>query len=164
MNALKFGSRERIFLAASAALILLLIVGFIQVRSLEKLLRADADFYRKAVTLYDQGNFAAAAPIFSELLRRDPNSWILAAHYGRCLGETGRYKEASVYCSRALELNVFLVRNGYFLVPWGYYSYLEGDYEKARVLLEASLKTKLPDSLATTARRLVEDIQQKRSK
>ena len=156
--------RVRTFHTASLMLFVLLAAAFMQVRQQEKFLSGNASAYDKAVKLYDKGDFASAAPIFGELLRRDTNSWILAAHYGRCLGETGRLTEASTYYARALEGNVLLMQNGNFLVPWGYYSYLAKEYDKARVLLEASLETSLPTNLAVTARRLLDDIKQKEAK
>lgn len=125
--------------------------------------RRDWEAYQSVNRLIDeQKNFPEAERVLADLLKRNPNSYILLWRYGFTQAVAGRHSDALGYYERARQLNRYLVHDANFLILVGDSLFRTGEYRKARAYLEEALRRGgLDEGLTRYARAQLEQIRKK---
>lgn len=103
--------------------------------------RRDWEAYQSVTRLIDeQKSFQEAERVLADLLKRNPNSYILLWRYGFTQAVAGRHADALDYYEQARRLNRYLVHDANYLILVGDSFFRTGEYRKAKAYLEEAVR------------------------
>ncbi len=133
-------TRNYIFIAILGLAMITFIVGYSLAVAQDKEYKDQYIRYQQATGMMMEGRFAEAQVIFTQLDQGFGDSYQVLYKLGICSGGTGDHIAAINYMHRAQATRPALVTDQEFLVKYGQFAFMQGDYGLAKAYLLESKK------------------------
>ncbi|AEH46341.1 Tetratricopeptide repeat-containing protein [Parageobacillus thermoglucosidasius C56-YS93] len=128
--------RRLCFLSTFVLIVLCVSYGIFKGKNQDQIYKNRYEQYIYAQHLLQEQKANEALPILKKLYRQYPDRYNIMRDLGLAYALAGDFSKASFYYDKALEQRPFLRIDPIFMVQFGEISYFNGEYAKAKVLLE----------------------------
>jgi outer membrane protein assembly factor BamD (BamD/ComL family) len=133
-------TRKYILVAVLAVTIISLIAAFSVAAEQDKAFRGNYQLYQQANSLMQEEKYAQAQVLLNQLDQNSKDSYQVLYRLGICSGAAGDYTAAVNYLQRVQETRPAILLDQTFLMEYGKYLYLQGEYARAKLYLLESKK------------------------
>lgn len=151
--------RNFIFLILLAVILIGLLTCGTEIERKNAVLLQDSWKYKQVQQLMQQGKPLEASRLQADLLNRHAYSYQLLWTYGLSMAAQGEWQPAGKYMEQARKVRPALVSEQIFLVQYGEVLYNLGDYDRASLYLQESLKYNKQAELIPIAQKLLQQIE-----
>ncbi len=133
-------TRNYILEAVLVITIISLIAAFSVAAEQDKVFRDNYMLYQQAMSLMQEEKYAQAQALLTQTDQTSQDSYQVLYMFAMCSGATGDYATAINCLQRMQETRPALLMNQTFLMKYGKFLYLQGEYAKAKLYLLESKK------------------------
>lgn len=127
----------------------------------DKVYAEESNKFKYAVQLLSENKVSEAEPLLKDLVEKHPENYEISWRYATTQSLLQNFEEAKALFQHAQDLNLTLVKDGTFLAQYGEVLYNLGEFDKAKVYLEESLKFNSNEQINKAVNTLLENIKQK---
>lgn len=139
-------TRNHIFIAVLAFVLLCLIIVFSIAGEQNKVNKNNYIHYQQALNLINQKKYGQAQIMLKQLDRNYRQSFQVQQYLGLCALSRGDYTGAARYMNKAQEIRPALLTDQMFLEKYGQLFYMQKEYSRAKIyLLESKKYDKNPE-------------------
>jgi tetratricopeptide (TPR) repeat protein len=128
--------RRLCFLSIFALIALCVSYGILKGKNQDQVYKNQYKQYIYAQYLLGEQKVDEALPVLKKLYKQHPERYNIMRDLGLAYALTGDFSKASFYYDKALKQRPFLQVDSIFMVQFGEISYFNGEYLKAKVVLE----------------------------
>lgn len=145
--AISGNTRNHIFIAVLAVVLLCLITAFSIAGEQDKVNKNNYIHYQQAINLINHKKYGQAEIMLKQLdTNYQQQAFQVQEYLGLCALSRGNYTEAARYMNKAQEIRPALLTDQIFLVKYGELLYMQNEYSRAKIyLLESKKYNKNPD-------------------
>ncbi len=132
--------RNYIFIVVLGVAVISLIAAFLVAAGQDKAFRDNYQLYQQATSLMKGEKYAQAEVLLTQMDQTSQDSYQVLYMFAMCSGGVGDYSTAINYLQRTQETRPALLMNQTFLMQYGKFLYLQGEYTTAKLYLLESQK------------------------
>ncbi|WP_342559447.1 tetratricopeptide repeat protein [Metasolibacillus sp. FSL K6-0083] len=133
---IKESTRKLILIAVIIIIAIGLLVAKVMAKKQDEQFANNEALYSQVIQLYSQQQFAEAAPLAEELLKKQPNAEIVNYISGMIAAGNEEFVAAAVHLQKTLDINPYKVEDAIFMLQFAEVLVHAENYEAAQKVLE----------------------------